>query len=143
MIELIKKYMYFSGIESISIQIYPEKEGILGPSNLQLRCNYTLGSMETVFGINIQVKMNNVFTDIASFKATGANSTSLTNNGSYLSSRVTLSNLISSNAAILTFNQIECRDEKEYMCKVSIDADGSFNAVTSDATSIVVKGKYT
>ena len=142
MIELIKKYMYFSGIESISIQIYPDKEGILGPSNLQLRCNYTLslGIIETVYGINIQVKINTEFTDIASFKATGANSTFLTTNGSYLSSRVTLSNLILSNTAILTFNQIECRDEKEYRCKVTLDADGSFDSVTSDATSIVVKG---
>ena len=60
--------MYFSGIESTSIQIHANKEGILGPSDLQLRCNYTLGSGEEVFGSSIQAKINNVFQAIASFE---------------------------------------------------------------------------
>jgi hypothetical protein len=46
--------MYFSGIESVSIQFSLDKEGILGPSNLQLRCKYTLGNGESIFTTSIQ-----------------------------------------------------------------------------------------
>jgi len=139
--------MYFSGIESINIQIFPNKEGILGPSNLQLRCDYTLGSGEAVCGSNIQAKINNEFGVIASFEidSNGADPIFLPN-GNYLSSRANLSNPSPSlpGTVILTFNQIECEDEKEYRCQVSVKAaSGSFTVETSDATSIVVKGKYT
>ena len=136
--------MYFSGIESISIQIHANKEGILGPSDLQLRCNYTLGSGEDIFGSNIQAKIDNVFNAIASFEK---DSTQLDPKfptyGKYLSSRANLSNPTTSlpNTVILTFNQIECEDEREYMCTVTIRVNGKFNTSESDATSIVVKGK--
>lgn len=138
--------MYISGIKSITIQISPDKEGILGPSNLQLSCVYTLGSGERDFGSNIQAKINNVFEDIASFgiDSNGADPIFLSD-GNYLSSRANLSNPTPSlpNTVILTFNQIECEDEREYKCKVVLKSDGIFISITSDATSIVVKGKYT
>jgi hypothetical protein len=60
--------MYFSGIESINIQIFTNKEAILGLSNLQLRCDYTLASGEKVILSSIQAKFDNGFEDIASFK---------------------------------------------------------------------------
>jgi len=138
--------MYFSGIETISIQIDPDKEGILGPSNLQLKCHYTLGSGETVHGSNIQAKINNSFVDIAVFEidSNGTDPAFLAD-GNYLSSRANLSNPTSSlpNTTILTFNQIECEDESEYKCSVSVSAGGDPNTEESNATSIVVKGKYT
>jgi hypothetical protein len=138
--------MYISGIESITIQISPDKEGILGPSNLQLSCFYSLGSGERVFGSNIQAKINNVFKDIAAFAiaSNGANPV-FVSDGNYLSSRANLSNPTPSlpNTVILTFNQIECEDEREYKCKVALRSVGTFISKTSDATSIVVKGKYT
>ena len=138
--------MYFSGIESFSIQIYPDKDGILGPSDLQLRCNYTLGSGETVFGSNIQAKMNDEFVDITSFEkdSNGADAQFISA-GSYLSSRASVFNPTSSlpNTVILTFNQLECEDEREYKCKASLKTNGSNTLPISNATSIVVKGKYT
>ena len=122
--------MYFSDIESASIQIYPDKEGILGPSNLQLRCNYTLGSGETVNGSSIQAKINNVFVAIAVF-GIDSNGTdpAFSDDGNYLSSRANLSNPTPSlpNTVILTFNQIECQDEREYKCRVSVRAGGVLN----------------
>jgi hypothetical protein len=138
--------MYFSGIESFSIQIYPNKDGILGPSNLQLRCDYTLGSGETVSGSNIQAKINNKFVDIASFEkdSNGDNATFIPAK-SNLSSRANLFNPTSSlpNTVILTFNQLKCEDEREYKCKASLKTNGSNTLPKSNATSIVVKGKYT
>ena len=139
--------MYFSGIESISIQVSPNKEGILGPSDLQLRCNYTLGSGERVTLNTIQAKINNVFAYIALFgNDYNAPDPKFVRNGTYLLSRANLSNPTPSfpNTVILTFNQIECEDETEYKCLVSIlSKDGLDSKEESDATSIVVKGKYT
>ena len=65
--------------------------------------------------------------------------------GLYLSSRANLSNPTPSlpNTVIITFNQIECEDEREYKCKASLKTHGSNTLPTSNATSIVVKGKYT
>ena len=133
------------GVISISIQISPNKEGILGPSNLQLRCDYTLKGGEEVFGSNIQAKINDVFVDIASFKKDSNGMDPIfVSAGNYLSSRANLSNPTPSlpGTVILTFNQIECEDEREYKCKVSLSDNGVFITNTSDATSIVVKGKY-
>ena len=138
--------MYFSGIESFSIQIYPNKDGILGPSNLQLRCDYTLGSGQTVSASNIQAKINNKFVDIASFEkdSNGDNATFIPAVID-LSSRANLFNPTSSlpNTVILTFNQLKCEDEREYKCKASLKSKGSIILRISNATSIVVKGKYT
>jgi hypothetical protein len=138
--------MYFSGIESINIQIFTNKEAILGPSNLQLRCDYTLADGETVLASNIQAKFDNGFIDIASFKTnSNGDDPKLSANGSYLSSRANLSNPTPSlpSTVILTFNQIECEDEREYKCKtVLLDSGGSTSLPTSNAASIVVKGKY-
>ena len=139
--------MYFSGIESISIQISPDKEGILGPSNLQLRCNYTLGSGEYIFTSNIQAKIDNEFVNIAYFGIIFGKDPVFLSNGTYLSSRANLSNPTSSlpdtYISILTFNQIKCEDETEYRCLVSIVTNGITYKPTSVATSLVVRGKYT
>ena len=130
------------GVTSITIQIYPNKEGILGPSDLQLSCVYTLGSGEAVFGSNIQAKINNVFVGIALFEidSNGADPI-FSSDGNYLSSRANLSNP-TPGTVILTFNKIECGDEREYRCKVTVRSGGVYSTQTSDATSIVVKGKY-
>jgi putative lipoic acid-binding regulatory protein len=138
--------MYFSGGESTSIQIHANKEGILGPSDLQLRCDYSHGSEEEVIGSNIQAKINDVFKTIASFeKDSNGKDPTFSSNGIYLSSRANLSNPTPSlpNTVILTFNQIECEDEREYICTVTVKVDGDFKKNTSNAISIVVKGKYT
>jgi hypothetical protein len=138
--------MNFSGGESISIQIHANKEGILGPSDLQLRCDYTLDNGKPVVGSSIQAKINDVFKTIASFeKDSNGLDPTFSSNGIYLSSRANLSNPTPSfpNTVILTFNQIECEDEREYMCTVTVRVDGDFIENTSNAISIVVKGKYT
>ena len=138
--------MYFSGIESINIQIFTNKEAILGPSNLQLRCDYTLAKGETVLASNIQAIFDNGIADIALFKVnSNAGDPIFTIDGSYLSSRANLSNPTPSlpGTVILTFNQIECEDEREYKCKTAfLNSGGSTSLLTSNATSIVVKGKY-
>ena len=138
--------MYFSGIESISIQINANKEAILGPSDLQLRCDYTLGSEEEVVLSNIQAKINDVFEYIALFeKDSNGKDPKFVSDGNYLSSRANLSNPTSSlpNTVILTFNQIECEDEREYRCQVSARDGAKIIDNTTTAISIVVKGKYT
>ena len=138
--------MYFSGIESISIHIHHDKEGTLELINAQLRCNYTVGNGETYEGSNFRVKINNTFVTIASFKndCNGTHSNFATG-GKYLSSRANLSNRTPSlpNTVILTFLQIKCEDEREYMCTVTKTFDGDFITNRSNATSIIVKGKYT
>jgi hypothetical protein len=137
--------MYFSCIES-SIQIHANKEGILGASDLQLRCDYSLGSEEEVIGSNIQAKINDVFKYIASFeKDSNGKDPKFLSYGNYLSSRANLSNPTPSlpNTVILTFNQLECEDEREYRCEVTVSVGVEFNTSTSTAISIVVKGKYT
>jgi hypothetical protein len=138
--------MYFAGGESISIQIHANKEGILGPSDLQLRCNYTPENEKPVSGSNIQAKINDVFTNIVSFEKDSNDADPIfVNDGKYLSSRANLSNPTSSrpNTVILTFNQLECEDEREYRCTVTERVNGEYEKNTSNATSIVVKGKYT
>ena len=137
--------MYFSGGESTSIQIHANKEGIIGPSDLQLRCSYTPDSGETT-GSNIQAKINDVFKTIASFgKDSIGDDPKFESDGNYLSPRANLSNptLSLPNTVILTFNQIECEDEREYRCTVTVRVSGNYKTTTSNATSIVVKGKYT
>jgi hypothetical protein len=87
-----------------------------------------------------------VFKYIASFeKDSNEGDPTFSSNGIYLSSRANLSNPTPSlpNTVILTFNQIECEDEREYRCTVTVKVNGKFNTSASDATSIVVKGKYT
>jgi hypothetical protein len=105
-----------------------------------------LESGEAVIGSTIQAKINDKFENIASFDLSEPNSIFLPY-GTYLSSRANLSipnsSLPNTYIAILTFNQIECEDEREYKCLVSIKANGAFFTKTSAATSIVVKGKYT
>ena len=138
--------MYFSGGESISIQIHANKEGILGPSDLQLRYDYTPDNGKTVSGSNIQAKINNVFKTIASFEKDSNDADPMFEVvGNYLSSRANLSNPTPSlpNTVILTFNQLECEDEREYRCEVTVSVGVEFNTSTSTAISIVVKGKYT
>ena len=136
-------FLIINGIESISIQISPDKAGILGPNKLQLSCNYTPGSGETVYGSNIQAKINNVFVAIASFEkdSNGVDPVFLSNDRN-LSSRASLSNPTPTlpNTVILTFNEIKCEDETEYRCEVTVKA-GVFNTTTSNAISIVVRGK--
>ena len=87
-----------------------------------------------------------MFENIASFDPSEPNPIFVLN-GTYLSSRANLSSPTSSlpntYLAILTFNQIECEDEREYKCLVSIKDNGVFSSKTSAATSIAVKGKYT
>jgi len=87
-----------------------------------------------------------VFVGIALFEidSNGADPI-FSSDGNYLSSRANLSNPTPSlpNTVILTFNQIECEDEREYKCKVTTRTGLDFNTHKSDATSIVVKGKYT
>ena len=135
--------MYFSGIESISVQFSPKKEGILGPSNLQLRCNYTLENGESVITSSIQANITNKFVNIASFEIISGADPRFVSDGNYLSSRANLSNPTTSlpNTVILTFNQIECEDEREYRCTVAIRVNGQFDTSEPDVTSIVVKGK--
>jgi hypothetical protein len=103
--------------------------------------------MEEVLGSNIQAKINNTFKDIATFytDSNGFHHQNFLSDGNYLLSRANLSHPTSSipNTIILTFNQIECEDEREYKCKFHLRTGGSFPIETSDATSIVVKGKYT
>ena len=87
-----------------------------------------------------------MFKYIASFeKDSNEGDPTFSSNGIYLSSRANLSNPTPSlpNTVILTFNQIECEDEREYRCTVTVAVNGKFNTSASDATSIVVKGKYT
>ena len=87
-----------------------------------------------------------MFDNIASFDPSEHNPIFLPN-GTYLSSRANLSSpnssLPNTYLAILTFNQIECEDEREYKCLVSTKANGAFFTKTSAAISIAVKGKYT
>ena len=137
--------MYSSGIES-SIQIHANKEGILGPSNLQLRCDYTPENGKTVSGSSIQAKINDVFKTIASFEKDSNDADPIfESKGNYLSSRANLSNPTPSlpNTVIITFNQLECEDEREYKCTVTVRVSGDYIKTTSNVTSIVVKGKYT
>ena len=137
-------FLIINGIESFSIQIYPNKDGILGPSNLQLRCDYTLGSGQTVSASNIQAKINNKFVDIASFEKDSNGPDPIFISAVIdLSSRANLFNPTSSlpNTVILTFNQLKCEDEREYKCKASLKTNGSNTLPISNATSIVVKGK--
>jgi hypothetical protein len=87
-----------------------------------------------------------VFEYIASFeKDSNGKDPQFVTDGNYLSSRANLSNPTSSrpNTVILTFNQIECEDEREYRCEVIVRVDILFNTSVSNAISIVVKGKYT
>ena len=87
-----------------------------------------------------------MFEYIASFeKDSNGKDPKFISDGNYLSSRANLSNPTSSrpNTIILTFNQIECEDEREYRCQVSGRVDATVIANTSTAISIVVKGKYT
>jgi hypothetical protein len=103
--------------------------------------------MEILYGSNIQAKINNTFNDITTFykDSNGFDHQQFLSDGNYLSSRANLSHTTSSipNTIILTFNEIECEDEREYKCTISLRTGGSFPMETSDATSIVVKGKYT
>ena len=103
--------------------------------------------METVLGSNIQANINNTFKDITEFYTdlNGFHHQKFLSDGNYLSSRANLSHPTSSipNTIILTFNRIECEDERQYKCKFFLRTDGSFPIKISDATSIVVKGKYT
>jgi hypothetical protein len=88
-----------------------------------------------------------VFENIAAFDAILGTDQIFLLSGTYLSSRANLSSPTSSlpntYIAILTFNQIECEDEREYKCLVVLKTNGAFSTKTSAATSIVVKGKYT
>ena len=138
--------MYFSGIESISIQIYPDKEGITESSDIQLICNYTVEGTDLVKGSSILAKINNTFVTIAAFeKDSNADHPQFTSNGTYLSSRANLANPTPSfpHTVILTFLPIQCEDEKEYMCSVTERIDGIYYTSNSNSISIVVKGKYT
>ena len=138
-------FLIINGIESVSIQFSLDKEGILGPSNLQLRCKYTLGNGESIFTTSIQTNITNKFVNIAYFKIISGDDPRFVSAGKYLSSRANLSNPTSSlpNTVILTFNQIKCEDETEYRCLVSIErtSDGEMFTSNSRVTSIVVKGK--
>jgi hypothetical protein len=138
--------MYFAGGESVSIQIHANKEGILGPSDLQLRCDYAPENGKPVSGSNIQAKINDAFKNIVSFEKDSNDADPIfEKSGKYLSSRANLSNPTPSrpNTVILTFNQLECKDEREYRCTVTERVDGKYETIPSHATSIVVKGKYT
>jgi hypothetical protein len=72
--------MYFSGGESTSIQIHANKEGILGPSDLQLRCDYTLDIGKRAIGSNIQAKFNDMFKNIATFEKDSNDADPIDNN---------------------------------------------------------------
>ncbi|XP_063416659.1 nectin-1-like [Mytilus trossulus] len=133
-----------NGVESISVQIQATpSEGILGQTTLQLRCSYTTVTGEIVTGVNIQAKINGQFSNIAIFYTPNVpiNAT-LTNDGNYLSNRVTLTNPTDSltNSAFIQFSQIECEDEKEYMCQVAYASSAGSKTTDSGVANISVKG---
>ena len=87
-----------------------------------------------------------MFKNIASFeKDSNDDDPIFLSDGNYLSSRANLSNPTPSlpNTVIITFNQIECEDEREYRCTVTVRVSGDYKTTISNAISIVVKGKYT
>jgi len=101
---------------------------------------------KTVSGSSIQAKINDVFKTIASFEKDSNDADPIfESKGNYLSSRANLSNPTPSlpNTVIITFNQLECEDEREYKCTVTVRVSGDYIKTTSNVTSIVVKGKYT
>ncbi|XP_071175402.1 cell adhesion molecule 2-like [Mytilus edulis] len=145
MFSLVFCVFIINGIESISVQLQATpSEGILGSTSLELKCSYTtVPGEEYVTGVNIMAKINGQFKNVAIFYTPSLplNAT-LTNDGNYLSNRVTLTNPTDTmtNSASMQFTQIACEDENEYMCNVAYAGSGGSTSANSVVANISVKG---
>lgn len=95
--------------------------GLLGNKDNHLTCSFILEKGEQIVSLLINAKnITEDFDDkypIVIFKPVKA--ARLLRLGMYLFGRVTITNItnISTNAT-LTFNELKCTDEKNYMCKI-------------------------
>ena len=112
--------------------------GVLGQGGVELRCSYQITS-EVVAGIYLQGNVNGIFADIANlYPPSVPFNATYTNNGKYLELRTLINPGSGSSSAVLTFNRIECEDEKEYKCKILYAP--SSHPMFSNIASLIVKG---
>ncbi|CAC5386238.1 unnamed protein product [Mytilus coruscus] len=117
--------------------------GLLGNTDTNLTCAFFIEKGEKI--ISVQIIVKNITEDfgdknpIAIFKPEEA--AKVHTSGNYLLGRVTLTNITATSTnASMTFNELKCIDEKDYMCQLYYnDMEGATLTEKSQTTRILVK----
>ncbi|XP_071181374.1 immunoglobulin superfamily member 11-like [Mytilus edulis] len=133
----------FRHIEAVNITINQNIIGLVGKNDTHLTCTFTKDINQILLNVAIIARnKNGIFLKnepVAIFRADKEGI--FPPSGDYLSGRVTLTNITKvSTRATLRFDNLECEDEKDYMCiAYYINDFGVFIIDESEPTSILVK----
>ncbi|XP_052075617.1 uncharacterized protein LOC127713055 isoform X2 [Mytilus californianus] len=133
-------FRHLTGTLAAKVSINQNITGLLGSNDTHLTCSFFLEKGEQMLSVQINAKnitedFDNVTMPIAIFIPW--KTAKLLPLGTYLSSRVTLTNITTTSTnATMTFHKLKCTDEKDYMCKLYYNDNDSD---TSNVTRILVK----
>ncbi|VDI84263.1 Hypothetical predicted protein [Mytilus galloprovincialis] len=125
----------------VKVSISPNITGLLGNNDISLTCSFTNEAVGLIVRVQFFAKNKTDEFDftkpIAKFEPDKP--ARLLLSGIYLNSRVTLTDLKSTSTnATLTFLELKCDDEKDYMCQCVYD-NGAFFLESSPPTRISVE----
>ncbi|CAC5425220.1 CADM3 [Mytilus coruscus] len=116
-----------SAVNNITFRSHAEKvsidqniTGLIGNNDIPLTCSFIIEAWENMTRVELFAKnKTDEFIDVKPIAIFKPNEPAkLISAGSYLSGRVTLTNITSTSTnATLTFHVLKCEDEKDYMCK--------------------------
>ena len=143
-INVIEAYFVSSlGSEALQIKINTNVTATIGDTNVELWCSYIKDGGEYIYYIKMEArnKTSGEYVDLATFFPPERKKDAVLT-GKYLTGRVNLtSSTEESSEVILTFNQIQCVDDTDYICSISYDTNGKNPTKYSSSTSITVTSK--
>lgn len=131
------------GSEALQIIINPSVDATIGDTHVELSCSYTRDGGDYIYYVQMTArnKTSEEYIPIATFYPQETNRNAILT-GEYLTGRVSLTNpMVDSDKAILTFNEIQCVDDTDYICSVSYDNNGHMYEIDTDSTSITITSK--
>jgi hypothetical protein len=131
------------GSEALQIKINTNVTATIGDTNVELWCSYIKDDVDYIYHIKMEArnKTSEEYLQIATFYPPGIIHDAVLT-GKYLTGRVYLTNPSDeSDEAILTFNQIQCVDDTDYICSISYDTNGIIHKKQPISTNITVTRK--
>ncbi|CAG2206805.1 unnamed protein product [Mytilus edulis] len=128
---------------SAKVSIDLNTTGYVGNKDTHVTCSFFLEKDEQIYGVQIMAK--NITEEFDSIKPIAMflakKGAKLYKTGHHLSGRVTLTNITTTSTnATMTFDELQCEDEKDYICRLyCIDMNGDIFYVSSEATRIIVQ----
>ena len=110
-----------------------------------MRCSFIKDTEDEIVSVDFLARNVTQFEDIVKFQVIGSKPAFLTSFGVYLFGNITLNNIAeTSKEASITFNNLSCIHEREYICRLYVfpkGIAGQTTSLSSEPMRISVKGK--